>query len=65
MTGPRKKKLRLAIKEVAFASSGRVLRGEAISNLVLVLHERPVYLIPKFKILALLNFHECETAKPI
>jgi len=42
MDDPREKKLRLAIKEMAIASSGKVLRGEAIFNLVHVLHERPV-----------------------
>ena len=65
MDDPRENKLRLAIKEVARTSSRKVWSEEAISNLVHVLHERPVYLIPKFKILALLNFHRCETAKPI
>ena len=65
MLGLKRKNLRLAIKERALASSRKVLRKEAIFNLVHVPHIRPVYLIPKFKILALLNFHRCETAKPI
>jgi len=65
MLCPRKKNLGLAIKEMALASSERVLREDAILNLVHVLHESPVYIIPRSKILALLNFHECETAKPI
>jgi len=61
-----KKKLRLALKGMSLASSEKALKEEAIVNLVHVLHERPVYIIiPKSKILALLNFHECETAKPI
>ncbi|TET67023.1 MAG: hypothetical protein E3J56_13560 [Candidatus Aminicenantes bacterium] len=60
-----KKKLRLAIKGIVLASSEKALKEEAIFNLVHVLHTRPVYIIPKSKILALLNFHECETAKPI
>jgi len=38
---PREKKLRLAIKEVALASSGKVWRGEAIFNLVHFMHIRP------------------------
>jgi len=40
MPGPRKKNLRLAIKEAALASSGKVLRGEAILSPAHVLHER-------------------------
>jgi len=40
MDDPREKKLRLAIKEVALASSGKVLRGEAIFNLVHFMHIR-------------------------
>jgi len=50
MDDPREKKLSLAIKEVAIASSGKVWRGEAIFNLVHVLHIRPVYIIPRSKI---------------
>jgi hypothetical protein len=53
MDDPRKNKLRRAIKEMAIASSGKVLRGEAIFNLVHDLHIRPVYIIPRSKILAL------------
>jgi len=33
--------LRLAIKEIALTSSGKVLREEAIPSFVHVLHERP------------------------
>ena len=65
MDDPRENKLRREITAMALTSSRKVLRKEAIFNLVHVLHTRPVYLIPKFKILALLNFHRCETAKPI
>ncbi len=36
-----KKKLRLAIREMALASSGKVLREEEILNLVHDLHTRP------------------------
>jgi hypothetical protein len=43
MDDPRKSKLRRAIKEMALASSGKVLRGEAIFNLVHVLHERYIF----------------------
>jgi len=35
-----KKNLRLAIKEIALTSSGKVLREEAIPSFVHVLHER-------------------------
>lgn len=41
MDDPRKKNLRLAIKGMALASSGKVLREEAIPSFVHVLHERP------------------------
>jgi hypothetical protein len=41
MDDPREKKLMLAIKGMALASSGKVLREEAILNPVHVLHERP------------------------
>ncbi len=41
MDDPREKNLSLAIKEMALASSERVLREEAIPCFVHVLHERP------------------------
>jgi hypothetical protein len=41
MDDPREKKLRLTIKEMAIASSRKVLREEAIFNLVHDLHTRP------------------------
>jgi len=41
MDDPREKKLRLAIKEITLASLYKALRGEAILNLVHVLHIRP------------------------
>ncbi len=40
MDDPREKKLRLAIKEMAIASSGKVLRGGTMPCFVHVLHER-------------------------
>jgi len=40
MFGPRKKKLRLAIKEMVLASSRKVWSEEAIFNLVCVLQKR-------------------------
>ena len=40
MDAPRKKNLRIAIKEMVFALSRKALREEAILNLVYVLHER-------------------------
>jgi len=40
MDDPREKKLRLAIKEMAIASSGKVFREEAIFNFLHVLLER-------------------------
>jgi len=40
MYDPRKKKLRLAIKGMALASSGKVFREEAIFHFLHVLHER-------------------------
>jgi len=42
MPGTRKKKLGLAIKEMALASLRKVLREEAIFNLVHILHGPPV-----------------------
>jgi len=41
MFGPRKKKLRLAIKKMALASLEKALKEEAMLNPVHVLHERP------------------------
>jgi len=41
MDDPGKKNLRLSIKEMALASSKKVLREEAILNPVHVLHRRP------------------------
>jgi len=65
MNDSRKKNLRLAIKEMAIASSRKLLREYVILSPVHVLYILPVYIITRSKILALLNFHECETAKPI
>jgi hypothetical protein len=41
MPGLKRKNLRLAIKEIALASSGKVLWEGAIPSFVHVLHERP------------------------